>query len=63
MQRFDLLKSYSGEVKVGVISWEVSELMSNCGADPGKGMVQMFVGTVMSTVSIMAMEIQVVCTM
>ena len=37
--------------------------MSNCGADPGKGMVQIFVGTVMSTVSIMAMEIQVLCTM
>ena len=41
-------------------------MMSNCGADPGKGMVQVFVGTVstvMSTVSVMAMEIEVVSTM
>ena len=40
--------------------------MSNCGADPGKGKVQIFVDTVdtvMSTVSMMAMELQVVGTM
>ena len=40
--------------------------MSNCGADPGKGMVQVFVfkvSTVMSTVRVMEMEIEVVGTM
>ena len=48
-------------------------MMNNCGPDPGKGMVHIFVGTLstvmstvsmeMSTVSVMAMEVQDVGTM
>ena len=62
-QRFDLLKS-SSEVEVGVISWEVSEqMMSNCGADPGKQMVHIFVGTVSTVISTVSMEMSTVSMM